>query len=95
MAKAKAAPVKQKEAEENPHATRTKCQISREDFVKHAPKQIPVTIAGQPHVAELKEFSSGSFGWNLNDKMFVRINDVDVKVQLGLNMTVVGSKDAE
>ena len=43
--------------------------------------------------AEVKEFSTGSFGWYLNGKTTIEINGKQVSVQIGMNLTVVGSKD--
>jgi hypothetical protein len=42
-----------------------------------------------------KEFSTGSFGWYLNGKVLAPIDGKNVSVQIGMNLTVVGSKDAE
>ena len=41
----------------------------------------------------VKEFSTGSLGWNLSGKMDVLIGDTDCKTQVGLNLTLVGSKE--
>ena len=70
----------------------TKCPIAREQF-KAAAKSIQVEINGTPFQAEVKEFSTGSFGWNLNSKVTIQVDCVPVSVQVGLNLTVVGSKD--
>ena len=43
--------------------------------------------------AEVKEFSTGSLGWYLNGKMSIKVGDAAVTVQIGMNMTVLGSKD--
>ena len=45
-------------------------------------------------LAEVKEFSTGSFGWYLNGKTVIEIDGKAVSVQIGMNMTVVGSKEA-
>ena len=73
-------------------ATKTVCPISRQDFRAGA-KPLTITINGQPMVAGTKEFSTGSLGWFLGDKVNVMVGDVPVKVQLGINLTVVGSKE--
>ena len=52
-----------------------------------------VTIAGVPLVAEVKEFSTGSLGWYLNGKTTIEIDGTPVPVQIGLNLTIVGSKE--
>ena len=59
----------------------------------HLAKPITVTIAGVPQVAEVKEFSTGSLGWYLNGKTTVEINGTPVAEQIGLNLTIVGSKE--
>jgi hypothetical protein len=67
--------------------------ITRSEFRNHA-VALPVVINGVPHTAVVKEFSTGSLGWNINGKTEVTINGKPVKVQIGLNLTIVGSKDA-
>ena len=73
-------------------AKKTTCPISRAEFRGHA-KPITITVAGVPLVAEVKEFSTGSLGWYLNGKTTVEVNGTPVSVQIGLNMTIVGSKE--
>jgi hypothetical protein len=73
-------------------AKKTTCPITRDDFRTQA-KPITVTIAGVPLAAEVKEFSTGSLGWYLNGKTTVEVNGTPVSVQIGLNLTIVGSKD--
>ena len=70
----------------------TRCPIERERF-KSAAKPIQVEINGQSFQAEVKEFSTGSFGWNLNTKVTVQVDGVPLNCQIGLNLTVVGSKE--
>lgn len=71
---------------------KTTCPITRKEFRVKA-KPLGVVIDGQNVGAEVKEFSTGSFGWFLNSKITVLIDGVPVKVQVGLNLTVVGSKE--
>jgi uncharacterized Zn-binding protein involved in type VI secretion len=71
---------------------KTSCPISRADFRSKA-KPLTVTINGVPLSAVVKEFSTGSFGWYLNGKTTVEIDGTPVAVQIGLNLTVVGSKE--
>ena len=73
-------------------AAKTTCAISRKQFSENA-KPIEVVINGVPMSAEVKEFSTGSLGWYLNGKMTVKIGDTPVTVQIGMNMTIVGSKE--
>ncbi len=71
---------------------KTNCSITRADFSSHA-KAVELTINGIPMLAEVKEFSTGSLGWYLNGKTTVKIGETPVTVQIGLNMTIVGSKE--
>ncbi len=71
---------------------KTVCPISREDFLAQA-ETIKIDLNGFPLSAEPREFSTGSFGWYVNAKAPVVINGKTVQVQVGMNLTVVGSKD--
>jgi hypothetical protein len=71
----------------------TVCNISRNEFAQDA-KAVVVTIEGVPMIATPKQFSTGSLGWNINNKAQLKIGDKTVTVQVGLNLTIVGSKDA-
>jgi len=73
-------------------AKKTSCPISRADFRAKA-KPVSILIGDQRLVAEVKEFSTGSLGWYLNGKTTIEIDGTPVSVQIGLNLTVVGSKD--
>jgi hypothetical protein len=70
-----------------------KCPISRADFVAKA-EPLTLNINGIPMTAEVKEFSTGSFGWYLNGKTTITVDGKPVSVQIGANFTVVGSKEA-
>lgn len=71
---------------------KTTCSITRAQFLEGA-KAVEVVIGGVPLMAEVKEFSTGSLGWYLNGKTTIRINDQPVSVQIGMNLTIVGSKE--
>lgn len=71
---------------------KTACPITRAEFAQLA-QPVEVVIAGQTLQALPKEFSTGSLGWNLNEKITVQLGDRRVQVQVGLNLTIVGSKD--
>ena len=71
---------------------KTSCPITREEFRAGA-KPVKVTIGEVPLMAEVKEFSTGSLGWYLNGKTTIEINGKPVSVQIGMNLTVVGSKE--
>ncbi len=73
-------------------AKKTSCPISRADFRGKA-KPLIVTINNVPLQAEVKEFSTGSLGWYLNGKTTVDVGGTPVAVQIGLNLTIVGSKE--
>jgi hypothetical protein len=68
------------------------CPITRKHFQEHA-KPIEVNINGVPLIAEVKEFSTGSLGWNISNKMSISVGGTPVNVQVGLNLTIVGSKE--
>ena len=71
---------------------KTTCPITRQQF-RDGAKPVDVTIAGAPMLADPREFSTGSLGWYLNSKSVVDVNGVKVTVQVGLNLTIVGSKE--
>ena len=73
-------------------AKKSTCPISRAQFRQNA-KPLVVKIGDKEFKGVVKEFSTGSLGWNVNDKMTVDIGGVDVTVQIGMNLTIVGSKD--
>ena len=73
-------------------AVKTTCPITRKQFVENA-KAVDVTVNGIPLIAEVKEFSTGSLGWYLNGKTTIKVGDTSVSVQIGMNLTIVGSKE--
>ena len=73
---------------------KTSCPVSLTQFMEKA-EPLRVSINGQEMLAEVKQFSTGSFGWYMNGKTVVSIDGKAISVQIGMNMTVVGSKDAE
>lgn len=72
---------------------KTECPVTRDEFQAQA-KGLQVTIDGQSVQVPTKEFSTGSFGWFHGDKLTLKVGDKLVKVQVGLTLTVIGSKDA-
>lgn len=70
------------------------CPISLNQFLEKA-EPLKIVVNGQELLAEVKSFSTGSFGWYLNAKTTVTIEGKPVSVQIGMNLTVVGSKEAE
>jgi hypothetical protein len=73
-------------------AKKTTCPISRADFRDKA-RPVTVTINNVPLQAEVKEFSTGSLGWYLNGKTTIDVGGTLVSVQIGMNLTIVGSKE--
>ncbi len=68
------------------------CPITRVDFREHA-QPVKVEVNGVPMMAQVKEFSTGSFGWYLGGKSVIEVDGKQVSVQIGMNLTIVGSKD--
>jgi hypothetical protein len=68
------------------------CPISRASFHEKA-KPVKVQVGDNTLTAEVREFSTGSFGWYVNGKATIDIDGVSVPVQVGMNLTVIGSKD--
>ena len=73
-------------------AAKTVCPITRKQFTAGA-QPVEVVINGQSLLAPVKEFSTGSLGWYLNGKTTIKVGDSLVSVQIGLNLTIVGSKE--
>ena len=71
---------------------KTTCPVSRSDF-KATAKPVSVTINNVPLQAVVKEFSTGSLGWYLNGKTTIDVGGTLVAVQIGMNLTIVGSKE--
>ena len=72
-------------------AKKTTCPISRAQFTKATP--VTVVINDQKLEAEPRSFTTGSLGWYLNTKITLEVDGVRVPVQVGLNLTIVGSKE--
>ncbi|MBI3821967.1 MAG: hypothetical protein HY289_04720 [Planctomycetes bacterium] len=73
-------------------AGKTTCPVSRAQFKEKA-KPIEVIIDGNKMIAVNREFSTHSLGWNISNKMTIMVGDTPVTVQVGLNLTIVGSKE--
>ncbi len=69
------------------------CPINRDDFLKQA-VSIEIDIGGTKMTASPREFSTGSFGWYLTGKAVLTVNGKPIPVQVGTNLTVIGSKDS-
>jgi hypothetical protein len=44
-------------------------------------------------LADPKEFSTVSLGWNISEKTVLEVNGEPQRVQIGLNLTIAGSKE--
>lgn len=71
---------------------KTNCPITRMQFSTQA-KPVIVKIGDMELRADPKEFSTGSLGWYLNGKTTIKVGDMPVTVQIGMNLTIVGSKE--
>jgi hypothetical protein len=71
---------------------KTSCPVTRGEFLAKA-RPVEVLINGTPLQAVVKEFSTGSLGWYLNGKTLIDVGGTKVAVQIGMNLTVVGSKE--
>jgi hypothetical protein len=68
------------------------CPVSRAEFAKGA-KPVLVAIGNNNLVAGIKHFATDSFGWYATGKIILDVGGVPVEVQVGLNLTCIGSKD--
>jgi hypothetical protein len=73
-------------------AKKSTCPVTRAEFREKA-QPVTVVIGGNTFEAEVKEFSTGSLGWYINTKTSIEVGDKKVAVQVGLNLTVIGSKE--
>jgi hypothetical protein len=75
---------------------KTVCSITRNEFAQRA-KTVKVTVEYEGKTSTFlvspREFESGSMGYNLSDKATFTMEGRDVRMQLGMNITVIGSKD--
>lgn len=72
---------------------KTSCPVTAAQFAEKA-EPLKISINGQEMLAEVKQFSTGSFGWYLNGKTVIQVDGKAISVQIGANFTVVGSKEA-
>lgn len=70
------------------------CPVTKTQFLEKA-ESVKITIGTAEIIADKREFSTGSFGWYYNGKTTVMVDGKPLSVQVGLNLTVVGSKEAE
>ncbi len=70
------------------------CPLSKTQFLEKA-EAVRISVNGQEIIADKREFSTGSFGWYHNGKIVITVDGKPLSVQVGLNLTVVGSKEAD
>jgi len=70
------------------------CPVSKTQFLEKA-EAVKIVIGNSELVADKREFSTGSFGWYYNGKITITVDGKPLSVQCGINLTVVGSKEAE
>lgn len=54
---------------------------------------VEVVISGIPTTAEVKQFSTDPLGWHLTGKTNLKVGKKSVSIQIGMNLTIVGSKE--
>ena len=69
------------------------CPVSKTEFLEKA-EHVKLTIGNNEIIADKREFSTGSFGWYYGGKTTIMVDGKPLSVQVGLNLTVVGSKEA-
>ena len=70
------------------------CPLSKTQFLEKA-EPVKIMIGANEIIADKREFSTGSFGWYYNGKTTILVDGKPLSVQIGMNLTVVGSKEAE
>ena len=71
---------------------KSSCSVTRAGFTEKA-TPVEVVVNGIPMTADVKEFSTGSLGWYLTGKTNLKVGEKTVSVQIGMNLTIVGSKE--
>jgi hypothetical protein len=65
--------------------------LSKTAFLEQA-KEFSLVIGDKTLTVKPREFSTGSFGWFLSGKASVTVGETEVPCQIGMNVTVIGSK---
>ncbi len=69
-------------------------QMTKDQFGQAA-KPLRVLVDESPIFANPKRFSTGSVGWNANAKTQIVVNGEALEIQVGINLTVIGTKDGQ
>lgn len=73
------------------HVARVNCPVTKEKFLRCA-KSMFLTVGNKTFEVKPKVFSKGSFGFHTNGKCRMMIGDTEVKFQVQILVTAVGSK---
>lgn len=77
----------------------SKCPFSRKELSDLvASGKVPpleIKVGTQTVNAEFRQFSTGSFGFYFNGKVPTSVDGKAVSLQVGANLTIVGSKESE
>jgi hypothetical protein len=65
--------------------------LSKSAFLEQA-KEFSLVIGDKTLTVKPREFSTGSFGWFLSGKASITVGETEVPCQIGMNVTVIGSK---
>ncbi len=65
--------------------------VPKEFFLSRA-KAVPATLGSDRTFVQPREFASGSYGWYYQGKHFVEVGGEVLAVQVGITVTVIGSK---
>jgi hypothetical protein len=71
-----------------------KFPMTAEEFLAKA-SVLTIKIGEETKAAAPRQFSSGSVGYNLSDKVTIMIDGKPVKFQVGVNIIAIGSKPAD
>ena len=78
------------------NGNKTVCPVTREQFKKAPVLTVEFKIDGQTvatQIAAPRQFSTGSVGWYAGDKVTIPVDGVACRATVGLNVTVIGSKE--
>ena len=69
-------------------------QMTKDQFGQAA-KPLRVLIDESSILAKPKRFKKGSVGWYANGKTQIVVNGEALEIQIGVNLTVIGTKDEQ
>lgn len=73
---------------------KTVAPFTKKQFADKA-QPLTIKIGDANVVGEVKQFSTGSYGWYSNSKVTIVVDGKPVTAQVGLNLIVVGSKESK